>query len=191
MLTRNLTADVRRVIAASQPDVTRRVSNFVQNSVSGEPGPPGSSGDPGDPGPPGATGSPGPPGINGDPGPVGPPGVDGPPGGVGEPGPPGDTGPEGPPGPKDSIVKTSQGIYAFACAEADRPYFFSIVRTGEKLSDRFKAAVNGPLVRFRSTDNSYELCLALDARYPGWCNPDKTEEQLHRASAFWSQAHIA
>lgn len=88
-------------------------------------------------------------------------------------------------------MKTSQGIYAFACTEADRPYFFTVVRTGEKPSDRFKAAVNGPLIRFRSADNTYELCLALDARYPGWCNPDKTEEQLHRASSFWAQAHIA
>jgi hypothetical protein len=177
------------MISASQPDLTRRVSTFQQSAaLRGEPGPAGADGEDGDPGPPGGPGEPGAPGPTG---PTGSDGGPGPPGGPGEPGPAGPTGPDGPPGPKDSIVKTSQGIYAFACAEADRPYFFTVVRTGEAPSDRFKAAVLGPLVRFRSADNSFELCLALDARYLGWCNPDKTEAEMLRASSFWAQAYTA
>lgn len=135
----------------------------------GEPGPPGMNGLPGDPGPPGGPGTPGPPGPTGDPGPGGGP---------------------GPPGPKDSIVRTSEGIYAFACTESDEPFFFTIVRSGEELSAKFRAATRGNVIRFRSTDNSFELCFARDARYPGWKNPDKTEEQYQRAKHFWSQAHL-
>lgn len=87
-------------------------------------------------------------------------------------------------------MKTSEGIYAFACTESDEPFFFTVVRTGEAPPAKFTAAIYGKIIRFRSADNSFELCLARDARYPGWKSPDKTHAQFHQAATFWSQAHL-
>lgn len=179
-------SDVERLIRASQPDLSRRVSsqNFGQ-ILGGAPGPPGPSGGPGptgDPGPPGNQGLPGDPGPTGEPGATGLPGT---------PGAPGEPGGVGPPGPKDSILKNAEGIYAFACSESDQPWFFTIVPKGVEPSPRFSAATLLPLHRFQSTDGQFELCFALDARYPGWKSPNKTMEEYFRARQFWSQAHIS
>jgi hypothetical protein len=168
----------------------------------GDPGPDGPQGAPGDPGPTGPigpTGPPGPagsPGSPGDPGPPGPPGPDGPIGPTGDPGPIGPTGdigpdgPPGPPGPKDSVVSTSEGIYAFAVTEGTHPWFIDIIPAGGPLEKKFSAAICEETARFRSTCGSFDLVFGIQADYPEWHLPTKTEKQMNAAKQFWNQAFI-
>ena len=155
----------------------------------GLPGDPGNPGDPGPPGPSGPDGPPGPPGPPGDPG--GPPGPTGPPGDpglTGDPGPIGPTGDPGPPGPKDSVVQTSEGIYAFAVTEGTRPWFIDIVPAGERLEKKFAAAICEETARFRSACGSFDLVFGVQNEYPDWRLPEKTGEQMQKARQFWNQA---
>jgi len=164
----------------------------------GPPGSPGSSGGPGDPGPPGPPGDPGgPPGPPGPPGPTGPTGLTGPEGPAGGAGPPGDPGPigptgpdgpTGPPGPKDSVVKTPLGIYAFACMEASRPLFMHIRHVDDEIPSKFLAAVGPQILRFPSGDGKHELCVGIQAEYPEWFMPEKSEAEKKKANDFWNQA---
>jgi len=161
------------------------------STVPGPTGPPGS--DAGYTGPVGPTG---PPGISVT-GPAGAPGagstVPGPTGPAGSPGAdstvPGPTGPTGPMGPKDSIVQTEAGIYAFACMEASRPMFFELVRAGEAASAKFLAAVIGVPLRFRSACGRSELLLGIRKGFGEWEMPEKTGAEMERAKRFWGQAH--
>ena len=148
-------------------------------------GPPGSPGTPGTPGDPGNPGTPGDPGVPGDPG---DPGNDGTPGTPGEPGDPGGQGEPGPPGPKDSVIQTAEGIYAFAVTEGTRPWFIDIVPAGEDTDKKFNAATCEETARFRSECGKFDLVLAIQAQYPDWRMPDKTESQMTKAQTFWRQA---
>ncbi len=153
----------------------------------------GPKGDEGEPGSPGAPGDPGDPGDPGNPGPDGPPGTDGDPGDPGDPGPPGPEGPPGvgdpgPPGPKDSVVSTAEGIYAFAVTEGARPWFLDIVPAGEDTDAKFNAAICEETARFRSECGRFDLVFAIQASYPDWRMPDKTESQMTKAQTFWRQA---
>lgn len=154
----------------------------------GPDGPPGPSGGP--PGPPGPIGPDGPPGPPGPPGPIGPTGPNGPIGPDGPPGPPGPIGPDGPPGPKDSVVSTSEGIYAFAVTEGTRPWFIDIVPAGQSLEKRFSAAICEETTRFQSKCGKFDLVFGIQADYPDWHLPSKTEEQMNAAKQFWNQAFI-
>lgn len=153
------------------------------STVPGPTGPPGS--DAGYTGPVGPTGPAGmsitgPPGISVT-GPAGAPGADSTV--------PGPTGPTGPMGPKDSIVQTEAGIYAFACMEASRPMFFELVRAGEAASAKFLAAVIGVPLRFRSACGRSELLLGIRKGFGEWEMPEKTGAEMERAKRFWGQAH--
>jgi hypothetical protein len=154
----------------------------------------GEAGQPGDPGPdggPGPTGDPGPPGPTGDPGgPEGPPGPPGPGGSTGEPGPPGPPGPTGDPGPKDSVVETVLGIYAFACTESTQPWFFDVVEAGKMPEPKFMAAVEPRIIRFRSECGRLDMCMGIRKGYLGWRMPEKSEAEMRKAQQFWAQAFI-
>ena len=208
--------DGKTVIVGQLPRATVQTATVMESSLGpqGAQGPQGPAGSPGDPGPTGLegpTGSPGNPGLiglegptgpsgpNGDPGPTGDPGPEGPPGGPGPPGPPGPgspgdpgpTGPEGPPGPpgpKDSVVSTSAGIYAFAVTEGARPWFIDIVPSEEDTDHKFSAATLGEAARFRSVCGKFDLVFAVQAEYPDWRMPEKTESQMQSARSFWNQA---
>ena len=122
------------------------------------------------------------PGSPGGPGEPGPPGPDGP----STPGPPG---PPGPPGdPKDSVVSTAEGIYAFAVTEGARPWFLDIVPAGEDTDAKFNAATCEETARFRSECGRFDLVFAIQAAFPDWRMPDKTESQMTKAQTFWRQA---
>lgn len=157
-----------------------------------------SSGARGAPGPPGepstVPGPPGDPGPQGDPGPPGDPStVPGPPGDPGNPGPPGDVGPTGPtgePGPKDSVVQTSEGIYAFAVTEGTRPWFIDVVPAGTQPDAKFMAAINGESARFVSKCGKFEMVFGVQAAYPDWHMPEKTSSQKQKANDFWNQAFV-
>lgn len=151
----------------------------------GPEGLPGSPGADGTPGTNGADGSPGTPGTDGTPG---SPGTDGTPGNPGDPGAPGPMGDPGPPGPKDSVVKTYEGIYAFAVTEGARPWFIDVVPADSHTEPRFTAATCGETARFRSICGRFDLVLAIQAEYPDWRMPDKTEDEMRKARNFWSQA---
>lgn len=171
------------------------VSTASSGAPRGEPGEPGSPGGPGPNGDPGPDGDPGPigdPGPLGDPGPPGdpggPPGPPGPTGPDGPNGPDGPPGPEGPPGPKDSVVSTSEGIYAFAVTEGARPWFIDIVLAGEDTDAKFNAATCEETARFRSECGRFDLVFAIQSKFPDWRMPDKTEAQMVKANHFWGQA---
>lgn len=178
------------------PKVASTSDAMGSPGVNGSPGNPGSPGDPGIPGGPGPTGPSGPdgqqgnPGPDGAPGPPGPTGPTGPSGGTGAPGPPGPDGPPGPPGPKDSVVSTSEGIYAFAVTEGTRPWFIDIVPAGQSLEKRFSAAICEETARFQSKCGKFDLVFGIQADYPDWHLPSKTEEQMNAAKQFWNQAFI-
>lgn len=145
----------------------------------------GSPGPDGPVGPVGPTGDPGPTGAPGDPGgPPGPTGPTGPDGATGAPGPPGE------PGPKDSVVSTTEGIYAFAVTEGTHPWFIDIVPTGEGLEKRFSAAICEETARFKSACGKFDLVFGIQAEYPDWHLPSKTEEQMNAAKKFWNQAFV-
>ncbi len=127
----------------------------------------------------------------GAPGTNGSTGLPGGPGGPGPPGPTGNPGNAGPPGkasPKDSVVQTSEGIYAFAVVEGARPWFIDIIPAGTEPDAKFLAAVTGELVRFNSKCGKFDLVLGVQAEYPDWRMPDKTLQQKQKANAFWNQA---
>lgn len=146
----------------------------------------------GTPGTPGTPGDPGPQGPAGNPGPTGDPGSPGNPGPTGDPGPPGEPGsigPPGPPGPKDSIIKNHLGIYAFACAEATQPWFFEIRGSKEKPTKKFLAAIEkDTLVTFKSTNGKKHLVFGIRKGYKQWISPEKTEQAMKQAHAFWGLA---
>lgn len=162
---------------------------FAEPTRLGEDGNPGPDGGPGPDGNPGPDGEPGPPGDPGGPeGPPGPPGMGGEPGEPGLPGPPGADGATGPPGPKDSIVKTELGIYAFACTESTQPWFFDIVEAGKMPEPKFMAAVEPRIVRFRSECGRLDLCMALHKGFGDWRMPEKSQREMEQANKFWSLA---
>ena len=173
--------DGKTVIVGELPKATVQTATVMESSLGpqGAQGPQGPAGSPGDPGLIGLEGPTGPSGPNGDPGPTGDPGPEGPPGGPG---------PRGPPGPKDSVVSTSAGIYAFAVTEGARPWFIDIVPSGEDTDHKFSAATLGETARFRSVCGKFDLVFAVQAEYPDWRMPEKTESQMQSARSFWNQA---
>lgn len=203
VLTQPPKEDSRRGLG-TLPGTTVAGKTGPTGAASTVPGPTGPAGSPGAdstvPGPtgpastvPGPTGPPGSDaGYTGPVGPTGPPGISvtGP---AGAPGAgstvPGPTGPTGPMGPKDSIVQTEAGIYAFACMEASRPMFFELVRAGEAASAKFLAAVIGVPLRFRSACGRSELLLGIRKGFGEWEMPEKTGAEMERAKRFWGQAH--
>lgn len=149
----------------------------------GPTGPQGDRGSRGSDGPQGFTGP------RGSTGPQGPQGGTGPQGGQGSRGPQGDRGTIGPTGPKDSIVKTSLGIYAFACMEGAQPWFFELVPYDGEPSEKFKAAIiERTLVSFPSESGLHRLVMGLRRGFDDWNMPIKTPQQMARAATFWSQA---
>jgi hypothetical protein len=189
-----LQSDGNRTIIRQKTEPTRTgAESFSGTGLPGSTGPTGAPGAAGPTGPPGPTGDPGgppgppgSPGVDGSPGPTGPPGPDGP---TGPPGPQGGIGDPGPPGPKDSIIKTSLGIYAFACAEGTQPWFFEIRSRGQKPTAKFLAAVEKrSLVRFKSTNGKRELVFGIRKGFKDWNNPSKTEKEMLRANGFWALA---
>lgn len=143
----------------------------------GNPGPDGGPGPPGDPGgPPGPEGPPGPGGSTGEPGPPGPPG------------PPGNDGLPGAPGPKDSVVETVLGIYAFACTESTQPWFFDVVEAGKTPEPKFMAAVEPRIIRFKSECGRLDLCLGIRKGFLGWRMPEKSQREMEQSNKFWSLA---
>lgn len=180
------TPDMRVLPGSVNTVVGRNESPVVRPSdLTGPPGSPGSVGPPGADGTPGTNGNPGDPGDpgnDGTPGSPGDPGPEGPPGGAGVPGDP------GPPGPKDSVVETREGIYAFAVTEGTRPWFIDIVPAREDTDKRFNAATCEETARFRSECGRFDLVFAIQAQYPDWRMPDKTESQMVKAQNFWRQA---
>lgn len=211
VLTQPPKEDSRRGLG-TLPGTTVAGKTGPTGAASTVPGPTGPAGSPGAdstvPGPtgpastvPGPTGPPGSDaGYTGPVGPTGPAGmsITGPPGisvtgPAGAPGAgstvPGPTGPTGPMGPKDSIVQTEAGIYAFACMEASRPMFFELVRAGEAASAKFLAAVIGVPLRFRSACGRSELLLGIRKGFGEWEMPEKTGAEMERAKRFWGQAH--
>ena len=203
VLTQPPKEDSRRGLG-TLPGTTVAGKTGPTGAASTVPGPTGPAGSPGAdstvPGPtgpastvPGPTGPPGSDaGYTGPVGPTGPPGISvtGPAGAPGEGSTvPGPTGPTGPMGPKDSIVQTEAGIYAFACMEASRPMFFELVRAGEAASAKFLAAVIGVPLRFRSACGRSELLLGIRKGFGEWEMPEKTGAEMERAKRFWGQAH--
>ncbi len=173
----------RVISGATTTVIGRNESPVVRPSdLTGPVGPVGPAGDPGSPGDAGATGPTGDPGTNGT------DGTDGTPGDPGMDGTPGGEGPPGPPGPKDSVVETSEGIYAFAVTEGTRPWFIDIVPAGEDTDQKFNAATCEETARFRSECGRFDLVFAIQAQYPDWRMPDKTESQMVKAQTFWRQA---
>lgn len=140
-------------------------------------------------GAPGRRGGPGPPGANGTNGADGAMGMTGIPGTNGADGTPStEPGPPGPPGVKDSVVQTTEGIYAFACIEGTQPWFFEIVKRGKPCSRKFLAAVEkGSLISFTS-DEGHNLVMGIRKGCLKWNLPKKTLTEMNRANAFWSQA---
>ncbi len=158
--------DGKTVIVGKLPKATVQTATVMESSL----GPQGAQG------PEGPSGSPGHPGLIGLEGSTGPAGS------------PGDPGPPGPPGPKDSVVSTSAGIYAFAVTEGARPWFIDIVPSGEDTDHKFAAATLGETARFRSVCGKFDLVFAVQAEYPDWRMPEKTESQMQSARSFWNQA---
>ena len=102
------------------------------------------------------------------------------------------TGPQGipgPTGPKDSIVKTALGIYAFACIEGSRPWFLDTVPAGDPPRTKFKAAVvPTTIMRFRSECGKTDMLIGVRCGMDGWDMPERSAAQMKRASSFWQQA---
>lgn len=130
------------------------------------------------------------PGLPGNSGPPGSPGSPGSPGDPGDPGDPGPPGPQGEPGPKDSVVQTELGIYAFACTEGTRPWFIDIVPSGHDLHPKHAAATDGNHVRFKSECGNFDLVLAVRKEYSEWFMPSKTQKEMEKANGFWAQAFV-
>jgi hypothetical protein len=86
------------------------------------------------------------------------------------------------------VVSTAEGIYAFAVTEGAQPWFIDIVPAGEGTDAKFDAATCEETARFRSECGRFDLVFAVQASYPGWRMPDKTEFQMVKANTFWGQA---
>ncbi len=98
-------------------------------------------------------------------------------------------GPPGPTGPKDSIVQTPRGIFAFACIEGARPWFVDIVAADADLRGKFAAAVlPETAVRFRSACGKFDLVAAVRQGFEQWDMPERSAEQMARATRFWGGA---
>lgn len=85
-------------------------------------------------------------------------------------------------------MSTSAGIYAFAVTEGARPWFIDIVPSEEDTDHKFSAATLGETARFRSVCGKFDLVFAVQAEYPDWRMPEKTESQMQSARSFWNQA---
>ena len=185
--------DGKTVIVGQLPRATVETATVMESSLGpqgaqGPQGPAGLNGINGLDGATGPMGPQGPAGLNGIDGINGLDGATGPMGDPGPGGPPGGPGPPGPPGPKDSVVSTSAGIYAFAVTEGARPWFIDIVPSGEDTDHKFSAATLGETARFRSVCGKFDLVFAVQAEYPDWRMPEKTESQMQSARSFWNQA---
>jgi hypothetical protein len=86
------------------------------------------------------------------------------------------------------VVSTAEGIYAFAVTEGARPWFLDIVPAGEDTDAKFNAATCEETARFRSECGRFDLVFAIQAAFPDWRMPDKTESQMTKAQTFWRQA---
>lgn len=136
-----------------------------------------------------ALGEQGPQGPTGPQGPMGPSGAMGLPGPTGAEGPTGPMGPSGPPGPtgsKEAIVETDAGIYAFACMEGTGVWFFELVKTGQSVSQKFLAAVEGEQYRFRSADGMNEIVMAVRKGFLDWNMPSRTKRQMIANNHNWN-----
>jgi len=130
------------------------------------------------------------------PGPTGPRGltgaastVPGPTGPRGFTGSPGLTGHTGPTGPKDSVVETLRGIYAFACVEDARPIFSERQPVGVGPSEKFLAAIDPrTLISFTSDCGKFRKYEGVRVGFEHWNMPDRTPLQMQKARAFWGQA---
>jgi hypothetical protein len=87
-------------------------------------------------------------------------------------------------------VSTSEGIYAFAVTEGARPWFLDIVPAGDGLEKKYSAAISEETARFRSACGKFDLVFGIQAAYPDWRLPSKTEEQMRAAKQFWNQAFV-
>jgi hypothetical protein len=62
------------------------------------------------------------------------------------------------------------------------------VPAGEDTDAKFNAATCEETARFRSECGRFDLVFAIQAAYPDWRMPDKTESQMTKAQTFWRQA---
>jgi hypothetical protein len=85
-------------------------------------------------------------------------------------------------------VKTREGIYAFACAEGSRPWFFEVVPPGEDMSRKFLAAVEKTSLLTFTADQGHKLVMGIRRGFMSWNLPEKTAKEMKRANDFWSQA---
>lgn len=126
-------------------------------------------------------------GRSGPAGPTGPRGQTGPSQGpTGPRGPSGSQGPVGPTGPKDSVVKTTLGIYAFACIEGTEAWFVDLAKVGSRHDPKFQAATRGEPICFPSSCGQWELRVARRADFPSWRMPVKTEKQRQAFIKKWN-----
>lgn len=174
-------------LQAKSPPVKVTERRILGGAEPGEPGQPGDAGATGPAGSPGPQGDPGGPGPTGPPGPAGEPGPEGAQGAQGE---QGIQGVPGEPGPKDSVVQTVLGIYAFACAEGTQPWFFDVVEAGKTPEPKFLAAVEPRIIRFRSEDGRLDLCLGIRKGFADWRMPEKTEREMQQSNQFWAGAFV-
>ena len=123
--------------------------------------------------------------MTGNTGPTGPKGNTGDDGQNGCPGPTGPRGETGPTGPKGSFVKTSLGIYEFACLEGARPWFCDIVPFGTPMREKFSAAITGQPIRFTSDDGKHTLVLGVRREFPKFDMPEASEEDRMKSIKFW------
>lgn len=154
-------------------------------SATGPTGPQGNAGTRGPTGPQGLTGPKGTQGTQG------PQGATGPIGANGSRGPQGDRGSIGPTGPKDSIVETTMGIYAFACIEGARPWFVDITPSGKDSSNpKFEAAVAKNVVQFKSICGGFVMSVGVRKGFEDWNMPEKNRKQMDHMVASWSQFNL-
>ena len=72
--------------------------------------------------------------------------------------------------------------------EGTRPWLIDIVSAGEDTDAKFNAATCEETARFRSECGRFDLVFAIQAKFPDWRMPDKTEAQMVKANHFWGQA---
>lgn len=166
------------------PVQTTTLNNQVDTAgLTGPTGPQGPTGTQGLTGPQGFTGPKGSIGLSG------PQGATGPIGANGSRGPQGDRGSIGPTGPKDSIIKTDLGIYAFACFEMDQACFGSLGKAGQPPAKKFAASViPESIVSFASIDRKSVLHVGVRRGFADWLNPERTPAQMVHAMTWWSKA---
>jgi hypothetical protein len=74
--------------------------------------------------------------------------------------------------------------------EGTRPWFIDIVPADGSLHPRYLAAICKETARFRSVCGKLDLVFGIQAEYPEWHLPSKTEEQMVAAKTFWNQAFV-